>query len=516
MKSGPRNLIKFFLLLAILCMPRVSTALDVNNYVEGEALVVLRNNIGTLNATSLNHTAAINYIGGVAGSASAEVVTTYSELSAAGGEIFALIRSETKSTEELIAELEINPNVVSASPNYIMYAAVKEPNDTHWDKMWNMKSIRAHEAWDISTGNSNVYVAVLDSGIDAGHEDLKDNIDRVHSRNFVPGDSGLVDDKDYDDKSRSGHGTHIAGIAAATGNNKKGVAGVAWNAKLIVLRIMDADNMASHAWTIAGIDYLVGLLRDNPDMKVAAANLSIAGWRSLSPSDAKEEPLWIALDKLDKLNRTVIVVAAGNDYSQIGEPAIFDYSGTYEKGQYCYPASYIGLNNMIVVAGTYHNSASITSNWSAVSVHLAAPGVGVYSTLPGSSYGLRDGTSKAAPHVAGAAALVASANPDLTASKIREILLQSANPGINPEAPVSVEIDNEWVTINPQRISTKRLSRYGLLNVGKAVALAAGVPYHPTEPNTPKSDGGGGCNAGIAVGVLIIVFALCNTRRFRS
>jgi len=510
-KSFSRNVIKFLLFLAVFCASTISPAHATGNYAEGEALVVLKNQIGALSAASLSSAAAMSYIAEVAASASAEALTTYPGLSAARGEIFVLMRSDIKSTKDLIAELENNPNVVSASRNYKMFAAATTPNDTLWGNMWNMEMIRAPEAWTITTGSNNIYVAVLDSGIDVDHEDLSANIDRNLSRNFVnpTGSSVPVEDREYGDQSLSGHGTHAAGTIAAVGNNNRGVTGINWNTRLIVLRVMNADNYAYHSWIVAGIDYIVRLL-ENSDIKIAAANLSIAGWHGWTPSAAKEESLlWRALHALDQLNRTVIVVAAGNDNSQIGAPAIIDYPGKYSKGQYCYPASFIGLDNMIVVGGIHRiGRAGHTSNWSSESVHLSAPGADVFSTLPGSRYGLGDGTSRSAPHVAGAAALAAAANPDLTAREIRDILFQSANPSINPEAYNTVVIYGRSVTIDPQGIPTSRLSRYGLLDVGRAVALAAGVPNPTPGPTSPPSGGGGGgCNAGV-FGYLAVALAL--------
>jgi len=411
------------------------------------------------------------------------------------------------------------------------HVAAKEPNDTFWSNMWNMVQIRAPEAWDISTGSNNIYVAVLDSGIDFNHEDLRQNIDMDLSKNFVnpTGAGEPVEDQDYGDKSKTGHGTHAAGTIAAAGNNGSGVVGVNWDAKLIVLRIMDDEDKWRDSWAAAAVEYIVELLNKDPNMKIAAVNLSIAGWWDWTPSEAQEKSrLWKALRALDQLNRTVIVVAAGNDNSQIGAPAAIDYPGKYRKGDYCYPASFTGLNNMIVVGGIHRTGrAGMTSNWSTESVHLAAPGADVFSTLPvaveRSGYGLGDGTSRSAPHVAGAAALVASANPNLKANEIRDILLQSANSSANPNAFNTVDIGGRSVTIPPQGVPTNRLSKYGLLDVGKSVALAAGVPDQPTKPTNPRNPtnppsgggGGGGCNAGIGVGVLILISALWSTRRFR-
>ena len=507
-----RNVTKLFLFLAV-CTLTISLAHAADNYIEGEALVVLKNKVGTLNSRSLSSEEATNYISEVATQASAKSVITYSELSLASNEIIVLMRTSTKSTEELIAELKKNPDVVSVSPNYKMYAAATKPNDAFWKNMWNMELICAPEAWEISTGKDNIYVAVLDSGIDARHEDLSRNIDRNLSRSFVnPTGSGEpVEDQDYDDKSWSGHGTHISGTIAAVGNNREGVAGVIWNAKIIALRVMTSENWTPHSYIIAAIDYLVELLKD-PNRKIVALNLSVAGWHDWTPMAAKEESLlWRALHTLNQLNRTVIVVAAGNAASQIGVPATVDYPLPNCKGWYCYPASYIDLDNMIVVGAIDLNkNAGVTSNWSSEKVHLVAPGVSVFSTLPVAmegGYGYRTGTSKSAPHVAGAAALVAaSSSRDLTAREIRDILFKSANSLVNPESPATVTVDGKPFKIDPQGIPTRKLSKYGLLNVGKAVALSAGVPYKPNEPTPPKM-GGGGCNAvvfGFGAGALIL------------
>jgi len=524
----------FLLFLAIFCTPAISPAHAADNYAEGEALVTIKNKIGTLSAKSLSSTEAKNYIAGVAASASAEAVTTYSELSAAGGEIFILVRSGTKSTEELIAELKKNPDVVSASPNYIMYAAEKKiPNDKLWRSMKNMEMIRAPEAWVVSTGSNKVYIAVLDSGIDVDHEDLKANIDGNLSRNFVnpTGGGDPVEDTDYDEKSRTGHGTHIAGTIAAVGNNGKGVVGVNWNAKLIALRVMDANNATYHSWIVPAIDYIVGLLNNNPEMKIAAANLSIAGWHQWTPEEAKTGALWKALDVLNRMNRTVIVVAAGNENSQVGAPAAIDYPNSeypggfaYKKGEYCYPASFIDLGNMIVVGGIHSEGkrAGLTSNWSSERVHLSAPGANVFSTLPKtvakSGYDLGDGTSRSAPHVAGAAALVAAVSSDLTAGQITNILLKCANSDVNPAAFGSVKIDGREQIISPQfGVKGTTLSKYGLLDVGKAVAMAAGVPDQPDEPTKPSTSGGGGggCNAGV-FGYIAVALALAVLWRIRK
>ena len=132
-------------LTALLWMSASYPAYAGGNYVEGEALVVLKNRLGTLNAASLSGAAGKSYIQGVAASAGAEAVTTYSALSLADGEIFIHVRSATKSTEELITELKKNPDVISASPNYVG-RVLAAPNDPRLGELWGMRAIGARRS----------------------------------------------------------------------------------------------------------------------------------------------------------------------------------------------------------------------------------------------------------------------------------------------------------------------------------------------------------------------------------
>jgi subtilisin family serine protease len=447
-------------------------------YAPGEALVMLKNRVGQLSASALSSAAAERYISGVAMNVGAKAVTTYASLSEAQDGIFVLIRSETKSTEELVAELKNNPDVASVSPNYRVRAA-KDPNDPQYGELWGMKSIKADAAWDTTTGSDEVYVAVIDSGVYASHEDLSPNIDRTRSRNFVnpTGSSTPVNDQNYNDGD--GHGTHVAGTIAAVGNNGIGVVGINWNAKIIALRVLDDDGKGYNSWIIAAIDYLVGLLRENPSLRVPAVNLSLGGWDPETPSEAQTSALWRAFQSIDATNRSVIVVAAGNESHEVGAPAPYTIARKeIIKGDYCYPASFTGLNNLIVVGAIDKDNEALSSStggssWSSSGVHLAAPGTNIMSTYTFPPYSISSGTSMAAPHVAGAAALVASHRPGLTANQLKTLLCGTANGGVNPKSPGTV-----WgYTIPPQNVPDRTLSRYGLLDV--SAALKTEVPTVP-------------------------------------
>ena len=174
-------------------------------------------------------------------------------------------------------DLKARDDVVAASPNAIT-RVMREPNDPRYvsGELWGLSAIHAPEAWDVTTGSgsTDVYVAVADTGIYAAHEDLKANLAAELCRNFAQ-----IDEKtpavpsDYSDAH--GHGTHVAGTIGAVGNNGLGVAGVNWTARLIALRVMGADGSGADSWTVEALNHLISLLRSNPQMKVAALNLSL-------------------------------------------------------------------------------------------------------------------------------------------------------------------------------------------------------------------------------------------------
>ncbi|MDR2179283.1 MAG: S8 family serine peptidase [Synergistaceae bacterium] len=440
---------------------------------------MFKNQIGPLNAASLSSTAGERYVSSLTSSVGAKTVTTYMSLSEAQGSIFTLVRSETKSAEELVAELEKNPNVICASPNYRV-RALREPNDPRYGEQWGMKSIKADEAWNVTTGRDDIYVAVIDSGVYAEHEDLAANVDKTLSRNFVNPTGGSIPVSDQNFADGNGHGTHVTGTIASTGNNGVGVAGVNWNAKIIVLRTLDDEGSGFESWIIAALDYVLKLLKDNPDLRIPAINLSLGGWSPETPEKSQATAQWLAYQAIDSTNRSVIVVAAGNETHEVGAPApytIEDYGIT--RGDYCYPASFTGLNNFLVVGAVdERGEAPSFSSWSSKSVHLIAPGTQILSTYTPLVnkpvlYTVSSGTSMAAPHVSGAVALIASHRSDLKASQLKSLLCSTADAGINPQSSGTV---GPYMIV-PQNVPDRTLSKYGLLNVN--AALTGEVPAIP-------------------------------------
>ncbi|MDR2178958.1 MAG: Ig-like domain-containing protein [Synergistaceae bacterium] len=436
-------------LLAVLffAVPVFAAPAKTPQYVEGEALVLLKNNTleRKLTAQSVERGGGRIYANSVAAKVGARAEQIYGALSARAGEIFTLVKSDVMTTEELIAGLEKDPNVVSAVPNYIFRAA-KVPDDPSYSALWGMEKVNAPAAWEKVTGG-DVYVAVLDTGVDYNHEDLSANTAVSWAVNFTNNSTGYMD--------IYGHGSHVSGTIGAVGNNKKGVAGVNWNTKIIPLKVLGDNNYGNGSWITAGVNKVVEYLENNPGMRIPAANLSIIGWWSNTPAQliALNNAYWRAFKTLSDMNTTVIVVCAGNEEKEVGQPDA--------QGQYAYPASFTGIDNMIVVGAIDHvDKAASFTNWSETFVDLVAPGVGILSTLPGHKYSAWSGTSMATPHVAGAVALLASYRPDLNAAELKALILSTARSDVNP------------ISSSTYNTTNQKVSRLGLLDVGAAIAAA--------------------------------------------
>ena len=364
-------------------------------------------------------------------------------------------------TEKAIEILKNNPNVEYAEPNYIIRLD-GIPNDNYFQFQWGLHNtgqtggkidadIDAPEAWDIYTGSQNIIIAIIDTGIDYNHPDLIDNIyknpgeigdgkeqdnidndnngyvDDWHGWNFNTGYSGSIGNNDPMDCNETlyfpllacnqYHGTHVAGIAGAKGNNGMGIAGVCWNVSLMPLKIFDCNqtNPPLESWlshAIRAIDYAI-----SNGAKII--NASWGFYNNISNS------LLSAIGRA-QANGVIFVASAGNDNMNID---IFPY----------YPSSY-DLDNLISVLATDHNDQrwvesypQYGSNYGQYTVDLAAPGKMIFSTrlkicgdiYGGDYYEYKTGTSMAAPHVAGLAALVWGHRPYLNWWQLKTILVKS-------------------------------------------------------------------------------------------
>lgn len=310
---------------------------------------------------------------------------------------------------ECLEIMRANPGVI-CEPN-VEFKVAKTPNDTLWGYQNNLRAISASRAWDFTVGSPEVLVAVIDTGVDYFHPDLAANI-AVNSAeipdNKIDDDqNGYVDDVfgyDFSDADSypldlHGHGTHVAGIIAARGDDNYGISGVSWKAGVLPVRVLDADGSGTLADVIAGVDYAVA-------RGASVLNLSLG-----APYGSK-----LFLQALQRAERAgaVIVVAAGNESSNNDDTPSF-------------PANYQLPSLISVAASDSVDDLAYFSNTGAQTVHLAAPGVSILSTLPLEGYAFMSGTSMAAPHVAGVAALVKSVNPSLSGVAIKDIILGSVD-----------------------------------------------------------------------------------------
>jgi len=301
---------------------------------------------------------------------------------------------KTVSMAQAARQYEANPAVAYVEPNYMVRASVI-PDDTLYGDLWGMTRIRAPEAWDVTVGSEEIVVGIIDTGILATHQDLADNI-APGGYDFVNNDTDPTDDQ--------GHGTHVAGTIGAVGNNAMGVAGVNWQVKMIGLKFLSASGSGSIADAIRAVQYAA----TNTALNIKITNNSWGG-------GGFSQGLYEAIKISGELYGQLFIAAAGND-------------GVDNDDVPHYPSSY-DLTNIIAVAAIAEDgSMAEFSCYGLESVDLGAPGVDIMSSViggAGDQYGTKSGTSMACPHVAGAAALLWSLNPDYTPEEIRSALLES-------------------------------------------------------------------------------------------
>lgn len=342
---------------------------------------------------------------------------------------------------------------VAAVHHDVWIEVVGVPNDPLFSSQWGLRNaaqtggtagadIDAPGAWDLEIGSSAVVIAISDTGIDYGHPDLAASmwrnaaeipgngldddgngiVDDEFGANFVPLGSGQPPTGDPLDDALVlplSHGTLVAGVAAATGNNSVGSSGVAWNVRLMAVKSFGSAGFGTCATVLAGIEYAV----------LMGAHIVNASWGWPAPAGPGpfagcEEPLLSAID-FANVNDVLFVVAAGNDGTD-NDTVPFSPTG-------------FRMRNLIAVAASDHDDElAAFSNFGANRVQIAAPGVAVLGTMircdryPPSStipcdYGLSDGTSFAAPHVAGVAALILSRHPGIAVHSLKTAIVLGAD-----------------------------------------------------------------------------------------
>lgn len=347
-------------------------------------------------------------------------------------------------------------------PHYEPTADELLPNDPDLWKAWGLLNyaqrdparvvgtagvdIDAPKAWKIGTGSKNVIVASIDTGVDYTHEDLVENmwmnpgeipnngqdddgngfVDDVYGWNFADDNKDPMDDNE--------HGTHTAGTIGAKGNNGIGIAGVAWDVSIMAIKFLDKDGYGSLEDAIESIKYATKM----------GAHIMNNSWGGGPFSRALHDAIVEAKEK-----GVLFVAAAGNERND--NDAIGAYPASYE------------IDNVVSVAATDNrDSLARFSNWGRNRVHIMAPGVNVYSTVPMkmAKYDSFSGTSMASPHVAGAAALLLSLNPEATYKDLKDRLIQSSD--------------------HIKKLRRKAITG-GRLNIGNAV-----LGINPERPREPK------------------------------
>ncbi len=339
----------------------------------------------------------------------------------------------------ILERIAMRQDVVFIEPNYIMRIATV-PDDPLFDRQWGLENwgddggildadIDAPGAWDIETGSPAAVVAVVDTGVDYTHPDLAENIwtnlgetpgngidddgngyvDDIHGWNAITGTGDPMDD--------NGHGTHCAGIIGAGGNNHMGVAGVNWQTRIVACKFLDSTGAGRLSNAVLCIDYLNNLIDSEVPVRVHSYSWgALVGSRSLKNAISRAK------------SRGVLVAAAAGNNNLNMNRRFFRF----------YPASY-DLDNIISVGATDANDKKATfSNYGTNYVDLGAPGVGIWSTVPTGvpnaecrenegCYASFSGTSMAAPHVAGTAALYFSQDPKAPYTTVKSRILNGVD-----------------------------------------------------------------------------------------
>lgn len=384
-------------------------------------------------------------------------------------------------TEINPAQIQVNNNTATSSANYNYVdgyglinaaAAVAEAagQNTFADvpklggKNWGADLVKAPEAWEKGYTGKGVVVAVVDTGVDRNHQDLKDNIwtnSQEIAENGKDDDAnGYVDDINgwnFNDNNNntldvSGHGTHISGTIAAQ-KNDLGVTGIAYDAKIMPVKVLDDSGSGSYSAIADGIHYAV-------DNGAKVINLSLGG--SYPNSDLES-----ALKYASSFG-AIVVMAAGND------------SG-FQPG---YPAHYANENGIAVGAVDKDNKLANFSNLAGIQplTYVTAPGVDVYSTIPGDKYANYSGTSMATPHVAGVVALMLSANPNLTDAQVRQILADTSG-----NSTKSTNSRDNTQSMTPTTSFSTNLASSNYFNLSSSYTTQI-IPSFTTNPTIDSND----------------------------
>jgi hypothetical protein len=355
------------------------------------------------------------------------------------------------SVEAAIARYKSQANVEAVEPNYV-WKPLKTANDPRFVQQYALNKIKAPAAWDSTTGDAGVVVAVIDSGVDYTHPDLSANmwrnpgeiagngrdddnngyVDDVYGIDTENGDTNPLDDDD--------HGTHCAGVIGAASNNGVGMTGINWSVRIMALKFL-GPNGGSTAGAIKCFEYVTMMKNRGVNIRVTSNS-----WGGADYSAA----LKTAMDTAGNAG-VIHMTASGND-------------GLDTESNASYPSNFNSPSVMSVAASDAADIRPSWSNYGRTTVDLAAPGNEIVSTIRG-GYASYNGTSMATPHVAGAAALLAAYQPSLSVAQLKSTLMST------------VDVLPQW---------TGNVVSNGRLNLARAIASVAPTTSGPAPtPTTP-------------------------------
>jgi subtilisin family serine protease len=331
---------------------------------------------------------------------------------------------------QALASFDASPSVASASREILAEAFDTTPDDNAWPQQDSLRVAGFPKAWDVTRGSSRIVVAVIDTGVDPGHPDLKGAL--VQGHDFVNGDADASDDH--------GHGTAVAGVIAARSNNHEGGAGICWRCSVMPVKVLDASGSGDDTLIAAGIVFAV-------DHGAQVINMSLGG-----PGTSAElsNAIGYAVGK-----GAIVIAAAGN-------------SGTTTQ---FFPAA--DPRAISVGASTVADHRYSWSNFGPW-VRVAAPGCN-FAPVRGGGYGTFCGTSSASPVVAGLVALELSAEPTATAADIQQALVRAAVPLPNFVQYGRIDAGKTLSLLQPARASAVFRGTLGSRARGRSFRVVAGA-----------------------------------------